>query len=330
MLERAMYLKPAIQQFILKHPKLNKYALTEDQWNKCGIVLAILRPFRNVSKKLQATKRPGIDKVFFYYESLFDQIDKVRTWMERGNISDLPWVPSLGVAVDKMAAKLAKYYKRTSKPFAYSDACILNPSIKMSLFEQPNWDAHHGARYKTACRRRYINNYEPLQNQRAELAMVGNKRKHSEISQDDDFDRFVQELHANTEQQNEFDVYINAPLVSLPQGQQSVLEWWGKNKDIYPGLALMARDTLAVPCTGAGVERIFSLSRRATPWTRNRLSAETIKQIMMYKDHLARQNLPSLDWEDPEDDDKDEIDVDAVDDVPSEWLDKWWTGLVHV
>jgi hypothetical protein len=119
--------------------------------------------------------------------------------MEESDISDLPWIPSLSKAVDKMAAKLAKYYKKTNKPFVYSDACILNPSIKISLFEQSNWDPHHGRKYRAACRRRYIDNYESTKNQRAELAMIGNKRKHSTISQDDDFERFIQGLHANTE-----------------------------------------------------------------------------------------------------------------------------------
>ena len=58
----------------------------------------------------------------------------------------------------------------------------------------------------------------------------------------------------------------------------------------------MARDTLTVPCTGAGVERQFSKSRRATPWTRARLSPETFGQIMMYKDYLHRKDQPNLEW----------------------------------
>jgi hypothetical protein len=53
--------------------------------------------------------------------------------------------------------------------------------------------------YKADYRRRYTINYETIRNQLAELAMVDTKRKYSEISQDDDFDRFVQELDANTE-----------------------------------------------------------------------------------------------------------------------------------
>jgi hypothetical protein len=90
----------------------------------------------------------------------------------------------------------------------------------------------------------------------------------------------------------------------------------------------MARDTLAVPYTGAGVERIFSLSRRVTPWTRNRLSPDTIKEIMMYKDYLSRQGLPSLHWDTPADENTvDGIDIE-VKDIPSEWMENWWTKMV--
>ena len=50
----------------------------------------------------------------------------------------------------------------------------------------------------------------------------------------------------------------------------------------------MVRDTLAIPATGAGVERQFSRSGRIMASLRRRLSPETVYEIMMYKNHLAR------------------------------------------
>jgi hypothetical protein len=50
----------------------------------------------------------------------------------------------------------------------------------------------------------------------------------------------------------------------------------------------MVHDTLAVPPTGAGVEREFSKSGRVASWTQSRLNAETISQVMIYKNFLAR------------------------------------------
>lgn len=77
MISRALYLRPAIDAFIEKDSKLSKLKLSDTEWDKAELMMTILRPFKVASVRLQGTK-PGIDKVFFYYESLFDDIDKVK------------------------------------------------------------------------------------------------------------------------------------------------------------------------------------------------------------------------------------------------------------
>ena len=52
--------------------------------------------------------------------------------------------------------------------------------------------------------------------------------------------------------------------------------------EVYPNLIKMLCDTLAVPVTGAGVEREFNKSRRVINWTRSRLNPGTIKNVMMF------------------------------------------------
>ena len=59
----------------------------------------------------------------------------------------------------------------------------------------------------------------------------------------------------------------------------------------------MIRDTLAIPATGAGVERQFSLSGRVATANRSRPSADTISKIMMNKDHLRRLKRKVKFWE---------------------------------
>ena len=156
-------------------------------------------------------------------------------------------------------------------------------------------------------------------------ASIGDKRKYSAISQDGDFEQFIYSIQSQVPPQNEFDIYIKASPILLEPGVQpdvqSALNWWAKNQDIYPGLSRMARDTLAVPCTGAGVERQFSKSRRATPWTRARLSPETIGQIMMYKDYLRRKDQPNLEWHGTVEDMEELISKKEENAVPKSWED---------
>ena len=67
--------------------------------------------------------------------------------------------------------------------------------------------------------------------------------------------------------------------------------------EVYPNLIKIVRGTLAVLVTGAGVEREFSKSRRVVNWTRSRLNPGTIKDVMMYKNYLARQGVELVDWD---------------------------------
>lgn len=58
---------------------------------------------------------------------------------------------------------------------------------------------------------------------------------------------------------------------------------WQQKEIDYPGLALMARDILAIPIAGVGVERTFNFARDICHYRRGRLSPETITSIMLVR-----------------------------------------------
>jgi hypothetical protein len=86
--------------------------------------------------------------------------------------------------------------------------------------------------------------------------------------------------------QNEFDRYIDTP---PPAKKIKTLEYWKNHDSDFPRLKHMIRDTLAVPATGAGVERMFSKSGKIATWDRAQLNSITITDItMLYKEFLSR------------------------------------------
>ena len=103
-----------------------------------------------------------------------------------------------------------------------------------------------------------------------------------------------------------------------------LIYWREASKREFPQLDKMIRDTLAVPATGAGVERQFSLSGRITTAIRSRLNPDTISKIMMYKDHLTRLKREMKSWEGAGMRAGEEMEKSTEDEVPKEWQDQWW------
>ena len=82
------------------------------------------------------TKRPGIDSVFWDYESLFNKIDGIKETLIQPAYTDKEWIQELFHDIEPLSFKLQKYYSKTEMPFVYPDACILEPISKLILFKQ--------------------------------------------------------------------------------------------------------------------------------------------------------------------------------------------------
>jgi hypothetical protein len=115
------------------------------------------------------------------------------------------------------------------------------------------------------------------------------------------------------------------------------VNWWKGSQALYPKLSAMARDVLAVPSTGAGVEREFSISGRVVTKQRNRLAPKTIRDIMQYKRWVVKYGVvipdeERLAWSEPEDEDLTDNtedgnvgddEEDEADKSVADWLKEW-------
>ena len=79
--------------------------------------------------------------------------------------------------------------------------------------------------------------------------------------------------------------------------KENSMGWWQKHQLIYPNLAKMVCDTMAIPATDASVEREFSKSGRIATWGRSRLNPITVTEIMLFKNFVARQGQEVKSWE---------------------------------
>jgi hypothetical protein len=294
MVTHALELRVAINIYISadksKNNRLSKFKMSDMEWEQLEAVLAILHPFTKVSIEMQGTEKPGLHQVFFAYEELFDQIDRTVNSLSRGPLGKKPWSKTFGDGVTAMRVKLLKYYDRAGHPFAYSDAVLLDPKIKVEFFDaQQTFQGYWRDKYVDGFKRRFQESYAATDMGRRETtSSIPRKRTATEMDVDDDtndYRKVVQNLRKRQRLKSEAEQYLEAE----PDGDEiSILAWWAKHQHRYPGLAKMARDVFAVPATGAGVEREFSKSGKVATATQARLNPETVEETMRYKDYLRR------------------------------------------
>lgn len=78
MIERIFYLRKPIEQFLAERNKTS-LMLEKKEWDYCELLLTVLLPFKKVSDRLQMTRRPTIDAIFWCYEMLFNELDELET-----------------------------------------------------------------------------------------------------------------------------------------------------------------------------------------------------------------------------------------------------------
>jgi len=86
MLERAIYLRKPIDAFVkdLSFPDLQ---LSPTEWTQVEFVFNILLPLKATSMRLQQTSRPAMEAVFYTYETLFNELDRLSLLAEDKYIS---------------------------------------------------------------------------------------------------------------------------------------------------------------------------------------------------------------------------------------------------
>lgn len=60
------------------------------------------------------------------------------------------------------------------------------------------------------------------------------------------------------------------------------LSFWRENQYRFPAITALARDYLAIPATGARVERLFNTARDICHYRRGSLKSQTIEELMLY------------------------------------------------
>jgi hypothetical protein len=76
MLERALYLHKAIDAFV-KDLRFSDLQIFSVEWTEVEFILNTLTPLKATCMHLHQTSCPAIDVVFYTYEMLFNELDRL-------------------------------------------------------------------------------------------------------------------------------------------------------------------------------------------------------------------------------------------------------------
>jgi hAT family C-terminal dimerisation region len=276
MLERAVYLRKAIDVWAKSNQQFIALQMSPREWDMVEFLVQFLYPFMVASTTIQATAQPSLSDTWVVYEELFDTLEEIRAALAK--VTALPdWMKETQEAIEGMWTKLRTYYDKTSKPFAYVDATLLHPALKTRFMKRAGYGDEMIQQYIKEAEARYQQYYDPpdLSRQRSQSrpATHQSKRRRTQVDSSDSDS-------SNGKEYNEFSSYMQMKRDSTVKDE---LPWWKGSQTLYHKLTKMVRDMFAVPATGAGVEREFSISGRVITKYRNRLTTSVIRDLMQYK-----------------------------------------------
>jgi hypothetical protein len=147
MLERAVYLRGAIDSWTRSKPEFINLILGDREWEMAQFLVHFLRPFQVVSTVIQETANPSLHETWIKYEEMFDCLDTTKNAFNALTIVP-PWLKQAQAAVEAMWAKLRKYYDASGRPNAFVDATLLHPALKVGFMKKSKYDEELIERYK--------------------------------------------------------------------------------------------------------------------------------------------------------------------------------------
>ncbi|KAI3836592.1 hypothetical protein MKW92_027395, partial [Papaver armeniacum] len=106
---------------------------------------------------------------------------------------------------------------------------------------------------------------------------------------------FLAESSQNDVVRTDLEQYLSADILPIKNGSGTlnlndssfdVLGWWKFHGPIYPIVALIARDILAIPASSVASESVFSTSGRVVDKFRSSMLPETIEALICIQDWI--------------------------------------------
>jgi hypothetical protein len=302
MIDRAMKKQADVQVFVLQSTmEKEKYKrvdvedhLTTEDWRVLTEVLSHLKPFHDMTLRLQSRAKEGHHGTLWEglpaMEFLLDKVISAKadhtTRMEAEKLDEDDPVNKtnkhIATSLDNCWGKLDEYYKMLDETPVYAAAVVLHPGQGWRYLEEKWTSPAQKEWLKTAKKavRTLWEDFYKIDSTQASTQL--SPRLHSSSSSEpDSLDNFMNPAGFYTARpvRDEYAEYC----LFRPSVCKRPLEWWGARREDFPQLSKMAFDLLLIPLMSAECERIFSVTKRFIPPDRNRLRDDIIEAMSSLK-----------------------------------------------
>ncbi|RKK07548.1 hypothetical protein BFJ66_g17852 [Fusarium oxysporum f. sp. cepae] len=259
--------RQAITIFCAQEPALQQDILTPSDWATLTETCKFLEPFQDATMANEGNLNSICD-VLPTMDYLLHHIETSR---------EITAVPHLATMMETAWAKLADYYEVTEDSPVYSEATVLNPSLKWAYMEKTwedkkEWIEKAKARVEQLWSKTYkpttpspilrqSGEPEPTTRRPNGYKIWMKEQKATILNMDDD----------------EYEVYCREPVMMI----SDPLKWWLElaQRRRFPNLSLMAIDILSIPPMSAETERLFSKARLTVTDQRGSMNIETLNLL---------------------------------------------------
>lgn len=286
MLRRAKRLRDFFGPFCADY-NCDEMALNNDEWRHIDYLLCITKPFFDYTLALSKTRDVTSHLVFRIYNVLFEHLENSMSQLRRKRVA---WKQQMLISLEAGRLKLDEYYSQTDNIHGniHAISTMLAPDSRFHFFLSDDWDKEWRDRYRISFREAIAPYQERLTDSQGPQSSSIGARPSSTLHN---------LLHGHKPKAkpagDEITQYLDGGMYkpySFVSNTNSILDitdseplsFWKENQSRFPAIALLARDILSIPATGAGVERLFNTARDICHYRRGRMKSETIQELMMF------------------------------------------------
>ncbi|EUC65415.1 hAT family dimerization protein, partial [Rhizoctonia solani AG-3 Rhs1AP] len=159
MIERLLYLYPAVSRYIASDPTLAEYVITHADYEALHDILTVLNFAHRAQELLSSDRTPTLSFAIPLYHALVDQWTQLRATL-----------PALSYAILAGIKKLNLYLDKTRSSPVHIVAMALNPSIRYEWFDRIG--PSEGEKARTVVKQYMLRCLEDQQKERRESSVV--------------------------------------------------------------------------------------------------------------------------------------------------------------